>query len=511
MEKRIDAFFENWQQGLCAGGQVLVIHKGKTIYEKNFGYANLETQTPMASESVFHVASVTKQFTAMAILILQERGLLNVDEDVHKYLPDLIHFEEPVTLRQMLNMVSGIRGYYELMELQGRHHEDHYAQREIRRIIGRQTKLNFKPGEKFVYTNANYMLLATIVERLSGQSFNEFAIENIFKPLGMDHSFVRDDPHVLIPNKVNSYHDDGYNFTNAILTFGIYGGTSLHTTARDLAKFLHQYIEPTLISRETMEAVSFTFPMIGEKRSHYSAGLMTEMIENYRVYHHGGVNAGFRTIGMVVPEEELIVVIFANNYNVPVIPRAKDIIRVVLGLPERKINYLEDYARDTVSLEGVGGMYYNHKKGVHWKVDVKDGKVYLDGDYMAPAGGNRFKHGRRSVWLAIMEDGKVVAKHGPTIDEVEKLTDYPDAEYLERCVGQYYCDDMEGKYNMVHQDGKLWIEHLRFGLRELYWVGNDTFFYDKFKVRFTFDATGKCTGYLVNSPHLTNVEFVKIK
>jgi hypothetical protein len=94
---------------------------------------------------------------------------------------------------------------------------------------------------------------------------------------------------------------------------------------------------------------------------------------------------------------------------------------------------------------------------------------------------------------------------------VEKLTEYPDAEYLERCVGQYYCDDMEGKYNMVHQDGKLWIEHLRFGLRELYWVGNDTFFYDKFKVRFTFDETGKCTGYLVNSPHLTNVEFVKIK
>ena len=138
MEKRIDAFFENWQQGLCAGGQVLVIHKGKTIYEKNFGYANLETQTQMASDSVFHVASVTKQFTAMAILILQERGLLNVDEDVHKYLPDLIHFEEPVTLRQMLNMVSGIRGYYELMELQCRHHEDHYAQREIRRIIGRQ-------------------------------------------------------------------------------------------------------------------------------------------------------------------------------------------------------------------------------------------------------------------------------------------------------------------------------------------------------------------------------------
>ena len=510
MEKRIDALFENWQQGLCAGGQVLVIRKGKTLYEKCFGYANLETRTPMTPESVFHVASVTKQFTAMSIMILQERGLLSVEEDVRKYVPDLIRFSEPLTLRQMLNMVSGIRGYYELMHLQGRSHEDHYAQHEIRRIVARQTKLNFTPGSEFVYTNANYMLLATIVERLSGQSFNDFATENIFKPLGMDHSFIRDDPHRLIPNKVESYHDDGYRFTNAILTFGIYGGTSLHTTCRDLVKFLNQYIEPTLVSRQTMESVALTFPMIGEKQSHYGAGVMTEMLENYRIYHHGGVNAGFRTIGLVVPQEELIIAIFANCYNVPVIPRAKDIARIVLGLPERKIGCLEEYARDTVSLEGVGGMYYNRKKDVHWEVEVRDGKVYLEGDYMAPAGGNRFKHGRRSVWLAILEDGKLVTKHGPTIDEVEKLKEYPAQDYLEACVGKYYCDDVEGFFDVAYRDGRLWMEHLRFAPQKLHWIGEDTFFYDKFKIRFVWDG-GKVTGHLVSSPHLRNVEFIKVK
>lgn len=511
MEKRIDALFENWQQGLCAGGQVTVVHKGKTIYDKCFGYANLETRTPMTMESVFHVASVTKQFTAMSIMILQERGLLSVEEDVRKYIPDLIHFSAPVTLRQMLNMVSGIRGYYELMHLQGRSHEDHYAQHEIRRIIARQTKLNFKPGEKFVYTNANYMLLATIVERLSGQTFNEFATENIFKPLGMDHSFVRDDPHRLIPNKVESYHDDGYNFTNAILTFGIYGGTSLHTTTHDLIKFLNQYIEPTLVSRKTMESVALTFPMIGEKQSHYGAGVMTEMLGEYRIYHHGGVNAGFRTIGLVVPEADLRIAIFANTYNIPVIPRAKDIARIVLGLSMPEENYLEAYARDTVSLEGVGGMYYNRKKDAHFTVEVKDGKVYLEGDYMAPAGGNRFKHGRRSVWLAIMEDGKVVTKHGAVIDELEKLADYPDQEYLERCVGHYYCEDVQGFFDVACRDGKLYMEHLRFAPQALYFLGNDTFFYDKYKHRFTWDEDGNCTGFLVSSPHLQNVEFVKWK
>jgi len=511
MEKRIDALFEKWTKGVCPGGQVTVVHKGKTIYDKCFGYANLEDQAPMTMDSIFHVASTSKPFTGMCIMILQERGLLNVDDDVRKYIPDLIQFSEPLTVRQMMNMVSGLRGYYELMELQGRHHEDHYAQHEIRRIVARQTKLNFAPGSEFVYTNANYMMLATIVERLSGMTLNEFATENIFKPLGMDHSFIRDDPHRLIPNKVNSYHDDGYNRRNAILTFGIYGGTSLHTTTRDVVKFFDQFRQPTLVSRETLDSVALKFPMVNGKESHYGGGIQQELLEGHKFYHHGGVNAAFRTMAMIFPEEELTIAAFTNTLAVPIIPAAKDIARIVLGLPERTHNYLEDYAWDTVSLEDVSGMYYNRKKGCHFAVEVKDGKVYLEGDYMAPAGGNLFKHGSRDVMIAIMEPGKVVTKHGPTIDELEKLTDYPNAAYLAGCEGSYYCDDMQGRYEIVSRDGKLWIEHLRFGPRLLHWLGDDTFFYDKFKVRFTFDDAGKANGYLVSSPHLRNVEFVKIK
>lgn len=511
MEKRIDALFEKWTRGICPGGQVTVVYKGKTIYDKCFGYANLEDQAPMTMDSVFHVASTTKPFTAMCIMILQERGLLNVDEDVRKYIPDLIRFSEPLTVRQMMNMVSGLRGYYELMHLQGRSHEDHYAQHEIRKIVGRQTKLNFAPGSEFVYTNANFMLLATIVERLSGMTLNEFATENIFKPLGMDHSFIRDDPHRLIPNKVNSYHDDGYTRRNAILTFGIYGGTSLHTTTRDVVKFFDQFREPTLVSRETLESVALNFPVINGKQSHYGGGIMVELLEGHKFYHHGGVNAAFRTMAMVFPEEELIIAAFTNTLAVPIIPAAKDIARIVLGLPERIHSYLEDYARDTVSLEGVGGMYYNHKKGSYFEVEVKDGKVYLEGDYMAPVGGNRFKHGCREVWLAVMEDGRVVTKHGAVIDELTKLVDYPAPDYLERCVGHYYCDDVQGFFDVAYRDGKLYMEHLRFQPQALYWLGDDTFFYDKYKHQFTFDDAGNCTGFLVSSPHLRNVEFVKWK
>ena len=510
MDKRIDALFQAWQQGLCPGGQVLVVQSGRVIFEKNYGYANLETQTPMTAESVFHVASLTKPFTAMSIMILQERGLLNIHDDVRKYIPDLIGFSEPLTLKQMMNMVSGIRGYYETMYLQGRSHEDHYAQHEIRRIVGRQTKLNFTPGSEFVYTNANYMLLATIVERLSGQSFNEFATENIFKPLGMDHSFIRDDPHRLIPNKANSYHDDGYNFTNAILTFGIYGGTSLHTTCRDVVKFLDQYRQPTLISRETLETVALDFPVINGKQSHYGGGIMTELLGEHRIYHHGGVNAGYRTIGMICPEKELIVAIFANCYNVPVIPAAREILRILLGLPATEQNWLEADATDTVSLEGLGGLYYDAKKLAGFQVEVRDGRVYLDGYYMAPMGGNRFRHGRRQVCIAIQDADHVVTKHGPVIDRLTRLPETVIGDQAEQCPGAYYCDDAQSHFEIAVREGKLYICHLRHGEHLLYRLDGDQFVYDKYRIKFRRNENGQVDGFYFSSLHLRNVEFKKI-
>lgn len=509
MEKKIDALFTAWQQGLCPGGQVLVIHKGKTVYEKCFGYANLETRTPMTENAVFHAASVTKQFTAMSIMLLQERGLLDVDKDVRCYIPDLIRFPEPLTLRQMLNMVSGIRGYYELLWLQGRHHEDHYAQQELQRMIGRQTKLNFAPGSEFVYTNANYMLLATVVERLSGMSFPDFVAENILQPLGMDHSFIRDDPHRLIPDKVSSYHDDGFRFTNAILTFGIYGGTSLHTTSRDLAKFMCQYKNPTLVSRETFDSVALTFPMVGGKQSNYGAGVIKETLEGHLCYHHGGVNAGYRAIGMCLPEDDLIITIFTNTYNTPPLPAAKNIARIVLGLPEAPFDDLARYAQPTVDLSKASGIYYHEGSKEHHEVQVRDGIVYWNGDRMVPVAGNRYRHGRRQVLIALQE-GKLITRQGPAVKEYQQLSGVPEEPFMVACQGNYYCEDMQGHYEVVFRDGGLWMENLRHGPQRLYWLGENRFFYDKFFVRFVQDPAGKVTGYLVDSPHLRNVEFRRV-
>ena len=170
MQSKIDELFQLWKDHPGAGGQVLVTYQGETIFEKCYGYANIETGTPITPDSIFHVASVTKQFTAMAILMLHEKGLLHVCDDVRKYIPDLVAFEEPLTIKQLMNHVSGLREYYDLFYLGGRSMEDHLAQREARELIARQKNLNFAPGSEFLYTNANYMFMATIIERVSADS-----------------------------------------------------------------------------------------------------------------------------------------------------------------------------------------------------------------------------------------------------------------------------------------------------------------------------------------------------
>lgn len=507
MEKKIDALFQLWQDHPGAGGQVLVTKGGKVIFEKCYGYANIETQTPMTQDSIFHVASVTKQFTAMGILMLHEQGKLSVYDDVRKYVPELVRFSEPVTVKQLLNHVSGLREYYELFFLNGRTNEDYYRQKEALEIVARQDKLNFAPGSKFLYTNANYAFLATIIERVSGMSYGEFLKKNIFDPLGMEHSFVRDNARMLVPNKVSSYHDDGYEYTNAILTFGLYGGTGLHTTCKELQKFLRQYLEPTLISRQTMEDIMFDIPEIGGKKGNYGAGVRVETWEGHRIIHHGGVNAGYRTVGLVMPEEDLIITAFTNTYNIPIETAARRIARVVLGMPMAKPKNLDAYRTENTDLTGIDGIYYCDKNQDNFTIAVKDGKVYLDGVMLTHQGGNLYKQGRRNISLAVGEP--MMLQQELQIMTLRKLDqNVPDpASYA----GDYYCEDTQGHFSVVCKQDGLWLSHLRHGFIKLNWLEGDRFFHGTYELTFRRNAEGEVTGYFVNSPHLMDIPFKKEK
>ncbi len=188
---QIDKVFEKYNRTDSPGCALGVYKDGHIAYAHGYGMANLNDDVTITPDTVFHVASMSKQFTAAAILLLQQQGKLSIDDDVHKYVPELPDFGEHITLRHLMHHVSGLRDQWALLELAGwRYSQDLITDDDVMSVLVHQKALNFKPGEKYLYSNTGFTLLAIIVKRASGMSFREYTDKNIFQA-------ARHDAHAL--------------------------------------------------------------------------------------------------------------------------------------------------------------------------------------------------------------------------------------------------------------------------------------------------------------------------
>src|SRR5690606_24661933 len=183
---RTDSIFARMDSPTTPGCAVSVMQQGAIVFERGYGMANLEYGIPITPQSVFHVASVSKHFTAFAIELLVNEGRVSWDDDIRKYVPEVPDFGQPITLRHLVHHVSGIRDQWNLLSMAGwRWEADVVTQKDVLDIVSRQKALNFAPGERYLYSNTGYTLLAVVVERVTGQTLREFAQERMFEPLGM--------------------------------------------------------------------------------------------------------------------------------------------------------------------------------------------------------------------------------------------------------------------------------------------------------------------------------------
>ena len=294
MTEQLDQLFRMWDRGLCPGAQVLIRQHGKTLYEKCFGYGNLENKLKIHKESIFHVASISKEFTVMSILLLWKEGKLDLDDNIKKYLDEYINIETPITIRQMMNNVSGLRDQWEL-----------------------------------------FHLLALIVEKLSQMSFPQFVKERIFTPLGMTHSFVRESFIQIVPDLTYSYQDEGDDtFYYNPLNYALYGPTSVNTCASDLCKVLDEYIHPNVIDPEIIELMKKPVLLSNGKTAEYCGGLITHKLHGLDVFGHGGADAAYRGEIICIPEKELELVLISNTTTYAMSKLADKAACIVLGLPD---------------------------------------------------------------------------------------------------------------------------------------------------------------------------------
>lgn len=510
-KQRIDKLFELWGQHQGAGGQLVVVQNGETIYEQCYCYENAETKVPITQDSLFGVASVSKQITAMCIMILHDRGIINIEDDARKYLPELSQYPQKITISHLLHHTSGLRECLDLSSIKDKPEGFVLTLPIVMEMMAKQKALDFEPGTKFVYCNSGYMMMATLVERLTGMTMQEFAKKNIFDPLGMTVSHFPGCMEGEIPHRVNGHDDDGTEYTIVTRRSKTYGSGGLVTNCRDMAKFMPQYKNPTLVSKETMDLYLTIPPLADGTVTNYACGVRINELLGHKYYHHGGVTGGLRAFTIIFPDDDLVVCVFTNTYNIPIESAGRDVARIVLGLPARPIKNMDDYKGEPVDVNTVGGYYMNKLRTKAYHVKVEDGKAFVRfNNKWAPLyniGGNLYKMGRRNITFAFGEN--TLVNHENTIIELEKIT--TEATDIQQYVGKYYSAEAEGTFTVSVENGTLMLTTPAKAKEPLFLLHDELFSYGSMtstpkNIRFIRNENGNICSLGYSSPMMAGLK-----
>lgn len=306
----VDQIFQEWDQSNTPGASIAIVLEGKVIYEKGFGMANLEHDIPNTPRTIFNIASVSKQFTAFSIAYLAQQSILNLDDKLEKFFPDLPGSEH-ITLRHLIHHTSGLRDFYDLMLISGWHLEDLFSEKQIMTVISDQSSLNFDPGQDYSYSNSGYILLAKILEMVTDQKFSDWTKENLFDPLDMSDSQFNGDYGKIMKTCASSYKKDGRVYKKEIHNSNITGAGGLFTSVSDLTKWM-----VNLDSIHTDTAVMKLFHQQGTLNDgstiEYAFGNEITTYKGLPLVVHGGGIAGYRTYLCRFPSERLGIVVLSN-------------------------------------------------------------------------------------------------------------------------------------------------------------------------------------------------------
>lgn len=323
-------------------GSVLVSRDGKPIVSKGYGMANYELNVPNTPQTVFRVAAITKQFTAMAVMLLQERGKLNTDEQICKYLENCPAHWQPVTIRHLLTDTSGIPNYTNSPSFWDKIPNQPLTSAEVVNLF-RDRPLDFTPGEKVAYSNSDYYLLGLIIEKASRKPYAEFLRDNIFTPLGMKNSGY-DDSLTLVPNRASGYNWTGKSFVNARyrnLTI-FHSAGALYSTTEDLLLWDKALYTEKLISRKSLDEIFKPSALTLSDRAYanfsYKYGWYIGKRHDRQVAEHGGLINGFSANILRFPTERVTIIFLRNSrnnqYGVPeVVKMGEDLSAIVFGAP----------------------------------------------------------------------------------------------------------------------------------------------------------------------------------
>lgn len=306
----VTALFAHFDEGLQPGAAVMVIRDSDIIYSRGFGYANLQKRIPVTAMSTFRLGSVSKQFTAMAIMVLAEAGKLDYDDPVVKYIPELTAYPG-ITIRHLLTHTSGLPDYYDTIDTSAGMPVNADLPAELAAMGGPQ----FAPGEKYEYSNPGYEMLPLIVEKVSGQPFSQFMADHVFKPAGMDDALIYDHSEPGIAKRVWGYEptDDGFRLYDYDELNYITGSGGVYATLEDFFAWDKALYGDDVVSQATLRDAFTRYALNNGDEIDYGFGWRLDRYRGHRRIAHGGSWVGFRTNIARYPDEKLTIVVLTNR------------------------------------------------------------------------------------------------------------------------------------------------------------------------------------------------------
>lgn len=529
----IDSLFSEWNKSDVPGCALGIIRDGELIYSKGYGIADLEHDVEITPSSVFYIGSVSKQFVTFSILLLEEQGKLNLDDRIQKYLPDFPEYGTPLTIRHFIHHTSGVRDYLSLMHLKGRNYLDNADVDEVYELIKKQKELNFSPGEKHLYSNSCYFMLAMIVEKVAGQSLKTFAHENIFQPLGMRNTLFYDDNTDLIKNRVFSYDkkpdEDGFN--NLIMRFDLVGSGGVYSNVEDMYLWDQNFYNNKLGKggQEIIQKMHKEGLLNNGESSGYAFALNNGTYKGLKTVSHSGGLAGYRAQLMRFPDENFSVIILANRGDANPTSKAFQIADILLkdkfvNQPPNKetktaapdnANTLEKF-----SLNQLSGNY-EIQPGVILDITAKNDSLHVlqtwnkSSYYLINTTGNTYEmpndHSIQFVFSELKDDSAqilTVFQNGDeTIWKRKAKIEAPDLN-LEDYTGSFYSEELDAAYLLFLEGDKLKVKIANYDAQELKLYDKDAFTAEVGLFRFN-RSNGAIKGFELDAGRVTNLKFEK--
>jgi CubicO group peptidase (beta-lactamase class C family) len=485
VSEEIDSIFQKWDRPDSPGFALAVIHDGRIVYERGYGMADLDHAVPITPSTVFHAASLAKQFTAMAIMLLVGRGEVLLDDDARRYLGELPDFGVgTITVRDLLQHTSGLRDQWVMLSLGGwRLSDDAVMQEDVAWLVSRMREVNFVPRTAFSYCNTGYTLAGEIVRRVAGTSLRGFLNDMIFTPLGMHASVIRERHGLVVRDHAYGYrHAPDGTFEVRMPNYDLVGPTNMLTNVRDLARWDANFDHATVGGRAGLAEMQTKGTLITGAPIDYGLGLYIRTYRGWKIVEHDGRDAGYRSHLMRFPELRLSLATLCN---------------VAVESPELPGNLLRKVADLYLArLSGTAPAAHQLGAGPPRVAPTATPDRYgrLDDD--------------RPPQLTIGADDADTIAVEPTPTAGMPMSGLSEFE------GRYYSDELDTDYRIVQREGTLVIMRPKFAPAPLRAVAPDTFkvaelgLLKNADLVFVRDVGGRIDGFALTGDRVRNIRFV---